>query len=91
MKEDVLRAERKLNWNTTLHLSENPAHDRPIHRILQPCAHLLDVMLCQRCRDTESFVEVWSADVEFGDFVAAAEHGVCYGYRRGEGWVCECV
>lgn len=43
-------------------------------------------MLRQRVRDAERFVEVWTADVEVGDFVAAAEHGVCYGCGGGEGF-----
>lgn len=44
-------------------------------------------MLREGGGDAEGFVEVWTADVEFGDLVPAAEHGVCDGYCWGGGYI----
>lgn len=45
----------------------------------------------QRVWNAQGFVEVWPADVEFGDLVAAQQHCCCYCCCRGQGFSIDIV
>lgn len=86
-----LRTKSKLNRNTALHFPEDALSNRPVHCILETASHLHEVFICQKMRDSESFVQIRSTDVEARDHVSAFKHGVCYCYCWGEGVVRICL
>lgn len=88
---EELRTEGELDRDAALHFAEDALRHGPVHCVLEAAFYLGDVFVCEVGGGAERFVQVWSADVEFGDHVAAAEHGVCYCYRWGEGAVGACV
>lgn len=79
-----LRAKGKFDRDAALHFPEDALRHGPVHCVAESHFDLRDVLVCEEGWDPERFVEVWSADVELGDHVAASEHGVCYCYCWGE-------
>lgn len=82
---EELRTEGELDRDAAFHSSEDPLRDGPVHCVLESALDLPDVFVGEVVRRAERFVQVWAADVEFGDHVAPAEHCVCYGDGWGEG------
>lgn len=82
---EELRRKGEFDRDAAFHFSEYPLRHGPIHCVLEAAFYLEDVFGAEVVGGAERFVEVWSADVEFSDHVAAAEHCVCYCGGRGEG------
>lgn len=79
---NLLRAKSKPDRNAALHLPENSLRHGPVHRILQSTLDLLKVIICQQVRYAKCFIEIWSANVKFGDHVPPTQHGVSDCDRR---------
>lgn len=75
---EELRRKGEFDRDAAFHFAEYPLRHGPVHCVLEAAFDLGDVFGAEVVGGAECFVEVWSADVEFGDHVAAAEHCVCY-------------